>query len=107
MSNFAKVDESGMVVDVKFCDNAAPNEGLDWLQENFPGRWVKTSYNNSIRVRFAGIGMFFDEVRDAFYFLKPDDGNPYWFFNEATVQWELPKPSFEQITLDPNWMPTP
>jgi hypothetical protein len=49
-------------------DNNDPNgdEGYQWLVDNLGGRWVKTSYNGTIRGRFAGIGMKYDETLDEF-----------------------------------------
>ena len=105
MAHWAELDENNIVLRVTVGDNNDLDEGYQWLLDNLGGRWIKTSYNNSIRVRFAGIGMYFDEVRDAFYAPKPEDGNPDWFFNEQTVQWELPVPKVEDIQLDPNWTP--
>lgn len=105
MAHWAELDENNIVLRVTVGDNGEPDEGYQWLLDNLGGRWVKTSYNGTIRVRFAGIGMFYDEVRDAFYFPKRNDGNSLWFFNETTVQWELPAPVVEAIQLDPNWTP--
>lgn len=107
MAHWAEIDENNIVLRVTVGDNLDPkgDEGYQWLLDNLGGRWVKTSYNNRIRVRYAGVGMYFDEQRDAFYMPKPDDGNPDWFFNEKTVQWELPPPPIEEIQLDPNWVP--
>jgi hypothetical protein len=87
MSHFAELDENNKVIRVVVCDNAAPNEGLDWLQETMPGNWVKTSYNANIRKNFAGIGFTYDEVLDAFIAPKPFDS---WSLNTETAQWEAP-----------------
>lgn len=106
MSHWAEIDSNSIVLRVTVGDNNDPDEGYQWLIDNLGGTWIKTSYNNNIRVRFAGTGMYYDVVRDAFYWPKPDDGNPNWFFNEATVQWELPEPKVEEIQLDPNWNPS-
>ena len=87
MSHFAKIDENNVVVDVLVCDNSMPNEGYDWLTENFDGRWVKTSYNATIRNKYAAIGDTFDESLDAFLPPKPFNS---WVLDEDTAQWEAP-----------------
>lgn len=106
MAHWAELDENNLVLRVTVGDNNDPDEGYQWLLDNLGGRWVKTSYNGNIRVRFAGVGMYFDEVRDAFYWPKPD-ADPRWFFNEALCQWEFPEPVVENIVLDPFWEPSP
>jgi len=49
----------------------------------------RTSYNGKIRKNYAGVGMIFDAVRDAFYLPQP---YPSWILNEDTCQWESPIP---------------
>lgn len=66
-----------------------PNEGYDWFVENLGGRWVQTSYNNTIRKNFAGIGFTYDEERDAFIPPKPFES---WTLNEQTCRWQSPSP---------------
>ena len=87
MSNFAELDENNVVIRVLVGDNNAPNEGLDWLQENLGGTWVQTSYNANIRKNYAGIGFIYDEQRDAFIAPKPFDS---WVLNEETCKWQAP-----------------
>jgi hypothetical protein len=59
-----------------------------WLCANFGGdRWVKTSYNGTVRKNYAGIGYTFDEQRDAFIPPKP---YPSWILNEDTCLWVAP-----------------
>lgn len=91
--------EGSLVVDVIVVDNA--EAGCDWAVGSIGGEWV----NADVGPRQAGIGMVYDIQRQAFYMPQPTDGNPLWFFNEETVQWELPKPPIEEIQLDPNWTP--
>lgn len=90
MAHWAELDENNIVLRVTVGDNDSPDEGYQWLLDNLGGRWVKTSYNGIIRIRFAGIGMFFDEVRDAFYF--KDSPYPSWVFDEVLVEWVAPIP---------------
>ena len=49
--------------------------------------WKQTSYNNNIRVRYAGIGYSYNEELDAFIAPKPFDS---WVLNEETADWESP-----------------
>jgi hypothetical protein len=88
MSNWAEINENNIVIRVTVGDNNDPNndEGYQWLIDNLGGTWIKTSYNNSIRKNYAGIGYRYDEVRDAFIPPKPEVGN--WILNEDTCLWE-------------------
>jgi len=59
--------------------------------------WKQTSYNThggvhnnggiSFRKNYAGIGMIYDENRDAFIPQKPYNS---WILNETTCNWEAP-----------------
>jgi len=61
------------------------------------GTWVQTSYNTyggehslggtPLRKNFAGKGMTYDAVRDAFIPIKTHDS---WVLNEASCLWEPP-----------------
>lgn len=117
MSHWAEIDENNIVLRVTVGDNNDPNgdEGYQWLIDNLGGTWIKTSYNSNggvhyldkldenaqpvpsgkphLRFNFAGIGYFYDEVRDAFIPPKPDDyeedGKSFTFvLNEETCLWE-------------------
>jgi hypothetical protein len=68
MAHWAELDSNNVVLRVTVGDNNEPDEGYQWLIDNLGGRWVKTSYNNNIRVRYAGIGMSYDEELDAFIY---------------------------------------
>ena len=52
----------------------------------------RTSYNGKIRKNFAGKGMIYDPVRDAFYGEQPYES---WTLDEDTCVWKAPveKPS--------------
>jgi len=86
MSHWAEIDENNKVIRVLVGDNNEPDEG-EAIIKSLGGRWIKTSYNGNIRKNFAGIGMTYDEKRDAFIADQPDS---YWVFNEDTCRWELP-----------------
>ncbi len=69
MAHWAELNENNVVIRVTVGDNNDPNgdEGYQWLIDNLGGRWIKTSYNATIRGKFAGIGDIYDEVNDIFY----------------------------------------
>lgn len=92
MAHYAKV-KNGIVEQVI----VAEADYIDGLEDS--SSWVQTSYNTCnglhlgggtpLRRNFAGVGMVYDEVRDAFY-----DPQRYssWTFNEETFDWEPPIP---------------
>jgi len=84
MSHFAEIDADNKVIRVLVADNSMPNEGHDWILDNFGGTWVKTSYNNNIRFNYAGVGYTYDLVRDAF--IAPKCHNEA-VLDEATCRW--------------------
>ena len=66
MAHWAELDENNVVLRVTVGDNQDPSEGYDWIIENLGGRWVQTSYNATIRGKFAAIGDTYDEQLDIF-----------------------------------------
>jgi hypothetical protein len=101
MAHFAKINKATnevlhvSVVDNWNCVDGTGNEveaiGIAYL-EGVHGvhddvYWKQTSYNNNIRKNYAGIGMTYDSVRDAFIAPKP---YPSWVLVEATCQWKAP-----------------
>jgi hypothetical protein len=91
MAHFAEIDENNNVVRVLVTDNNDPNgdEGYQWLLDNLGGTWIKTSYNETIRKNFAGIGFVYNPELDAFIPPKPF---PSWQLNEETCKWESQVP---------------
>jgi hypothetical protein len=89
MSHWAELDQDNVVLRVLVGDNEDPNgdEGYQWLVDNLGGRWIKTSYNATIRKNFAGIGFKYDEGLDAFISPKPYDS---WILNQDTARWDPP-----------------
>ena len=85
MSNFAYVNNDGIVTYVIVADQNFINSGL--VGDSF--RWIQTSYNGNFRKNFAGIGYKYDRIRDAFIPPKP---YPSWILNEETCIWESPIP---------------
>lgn len=94
MSHFAKV-EGGIVTQVIVAEQDFINSGA----VGDPASWVQTSYNTyagqhrnggtPLRKNYAGIGMVYDSVRDAFYAPQPF---PSWVLDEATCLWNAPVP---------------
>ena len=99
MSHWAELDENNIVLRVTVGDNNDPNgdEGYQWLIDNLGGRWIKTSYNETIRKNFAGPGSLYDPIRDAFISPKPSES---WVLNEETCKWEAPVPYPEDGILN-------
>ena len=87
MAHWAEIDANNIVIRVLVGDNNASDEGQSFM-ELLGGTWIKTSYNNNIRFNYAGIGMTYDKVRDAFIAPEPE-GNIG--FDEATCRWIMPE----------------
>jgi len=86
MAHWAEVDENNIVLRVLVGNDDDPNEGYDWLVENLGGTWIKTSYNNRIRMNYAGVGYTYDPVEDWFVAPQP---YPSWILTRA-AQWVAP-----------------
>lgn len=87
MSYWAEIDENNIVLRVTVGNDEHIDEGYHWLVGNLGGRWIKTSFNGSIRKNFASVGFTYDEERDAFIAPKTFDS---WILNEDTCIWEAP-----------------
>ena len=119
MAHFAELDETNIVKQVivvhnnELLDengNESEQKGIDFCVNLLGGTWVQTSYNGSIRKRYAGVGYLYDPILDVF--IKP---NPYpsWTLNADTCDWEAPTPyptdGKEYYWDEPSlsWMPAP
>jgi len=87
VAHWAELDESNLVLRVTVGDNNEPDEGYGWLIANLGGRWLKTSYNASIRRKFAGVGDYYDEALDGFV---PPQPYPSWVFDDTAWFWVAP-----------------
>ena len=89
MAYFAEVNDRNEVVQVLSVPDAQEHRGQEFLADDLGlgGRWVHTSYNGTIRKNFAGVGMYYDENRDAFIAPRP---TPEHEFDEETCRWVLP-----------------
>jgi hypothetical protein len=109
MASFAKIGLNSKVIEVLSVDNNVLKDsngveqevnGIDFLTKltGYPV-WKQTSYNTHggihnnngtpLRKNHAGIGMTYDEDRDAFIPKKPFNS---WILNEQTCLWESPIP---------------
>ena len=98
MAHFAKLDKNNYVIAVHVVVNEviifngveSEQLGIDFLSNlhgyNF---WKQTSYNNNFRKNYAGIGYYYDSIRDAFIPPKPF---PSWTLNEDSCLWQSPVP---------------
>ena len=107
MASFAKIGLNGKVIAVHSVVNEVLHDsngierediGIDFLTKLHGWSvWVQTSYNTNggvhslggtpLRKNHAGIGMTYDETRDAFIHKKPFNS---WILNETTCLWEAP-----------------
>ena len=108
MASFAKIGLNNKVIQVLSVHNnvlldsnnvSSENLGIDFLT-NLTG-WAiwKQSFKDGTRKNQAGIGMTYDEDRDAFIAPKPFNS---WILNEDTCLWESPviKPELTQEQID-------
>ena len=91
MKYFAKLGLNSKVTSVTSVNNSdAPTEeaGIEFLNKlhSYPF-WVETFKDRSQRKNHAGIGMTYDEDRDAFIEPQPFQS---WTLNESTCDWEAP-----------------
>ena len=91
MKYFAKLGLTSKVTGLHLLhESDAPTEeaGTAFLnkQTGYPF-WVETFKDRSKRKNYAGIGMTYDEDRDAFI---PKKSYTSWVLNESTCQWEAP-----------------
>jgi len=89
MAHFAELDENNIVLRVIVVADEHEANGAQWCANLLGGRWVQTSYNGRIRVRYAGIGYTYDEALDAFIGPQP---YPSWTLDPVTVDWKAPTP---------------
>ena len=98
MAHFAELDGNNVVLRVIVVHNnellgengnESEQKGIDFCVAHYGGTWIQTSYNGSLRIKYAGIGDTYDLDKDAFIAPKP---YPSWVLNETTCQWEIPIP---------------
>ena len=111
MAHFAKLGVGNIVETVEAVsnnvildENGIEQEqlGINFLRElyNEPNaQWFQTSYSNSLRKNFAGVGFTYDATRDAFIAPKPYDS---WTLNETTCVWEPPL-AYPSTSMNYHW----
>ena len=99
MAHFAQLDNNNVVTQVIVVGNSELLDangqereelGVAFCQRLFGGNWKQTSYNNNMRVRYAGIGYSYNSTLDAFVPQKP---YPSWTLNNTTAAWDAPTPA--------------
>lgn len=105
MAHFAQLDENNVVTRVIVVDNkdiidpqtGEEDEilGIAFCKKLLGGNWKQTSYNDNIRVRYAGVGYSYNEELNAFILPKP---HASWVLNNETADWESPVGSAPELT---------
>jgi hypothetical protein len=94
MAHYAFLNENNIVTEVIVgIDETELIEGLSpeiWYGNFRNQKCIRTSYNNKIRKNYAGVGYFYDEVKDAFIPPKPDNATG---FDEENCRWIVPFPN--------------
>lgn len=100
MAHFAKLDDNNIVTDVivvnnEVLDNApfpdSEPTGVAFCKSLYGAdtNWKQTSYSNSFRKNYAGIGYTYRSDIDGFVAPQPF---PSWGLNTETGKWEPPVP---------------
>jgi hypothetical protein len=98
MAHFAQLDENNVVTQVIVVANEDTSDvngneveeiGVAFCKKLLGAdtNWKQTSYNNTFRVRYAGIGYTYNEELDAFVAPQPFAS---WVLNTETADWESP-----------------
>ena len=96
MAHFAELNDDNVVTRVivvsngELLDNGVESEakGIAFCQSLLGGTWKQTSYNGSMRKRFAGVGYKYDSQADVFISPPP---YPSWTL-DANHDWQPPTP---------------
>ena len=105
MAHFCKLDENNIVTQVIVVDNKDVTDpftgqedeflGIAFCKKLLGGTWVQTSYNSSIRKRYAGVGYSYNKALDAFI---PPSPFPSFVLNPETADWESPLGPAPELT---------
>jgi hypothetical protein len=98
MAHFACLDENNVVTQVIVVANEDTSDvngneveeiGVAFCKKLLGAdtNWKQTSYNNTFRVRYAGISYTYNEELDAFV---PPIPFPSWVLNNETADWQSP-----------------
>ena len=108
MAHFAQLDENNKVIKVIVVgndnlkgDNGDEFEeiGISFCKKLFGEHtnWKQTSYNNNMRIRYAGVGYSYNEELDAFIPLQPYVS---WTLDINTADWVSPLGPAPALTDD-------
>ena len=108
MAHFAELDSDNTVMRVIVVSNndiigpdGTENEGVGiaFCRKLFGAdtNWKQTSYNGNMRGRYAGKGMFYNEIVDAFLAEKPYAS---WVLDSTTKDWISPLGTAPERTED-------
>ena len=94
MAYFAELDENNIVINVISVHNnellvdgvESEAAGIAFCNTIKPSRWIKTSFNRTIRKHYAGIGFSYNPIADVFIPPRPF---PSWSLNE-NHDWQAP-----------------
>jgi hypothetical protein len=117
MAHYAELDQNNNVIYVAYMDNNIITDengdeieqlGINHLHHHHGNqrRWVRTSYGNNFRGKYACLGDIYREDLDLFISPQP---YPSWTLNESTGNWEAPVPCpsdeyfYEWSEQDQNW----
>jgi hypothetical protein len=100
MAHFAQLDDNNIVIYITVINNSIlldndnveqESLGIDFCKTLFGNdtRWVQTSYNNTFRYNYAGIGFTYDSINDAFI---PPNTFDSWVLNTSTFKYNAPIP---------------
>jgi len=105
MAHYARLDENNIVTQVIVVDNKDVTDpftgqedeilGIAFCKKLLGGNWVQTSYNSTIRKRYAGVGYSYNKALDAFVAPKPYES---WVLNTETIDWESPLGPAPELT---------
>jgi len=97
MAHFARLDENNVVTEVITVSDDDIRDPFTRLEDEIigiafckkikGGNWKQTSYNNNMRVRYAGIGYSYNAALDAFI---PPQPFPSWTLDNETADWVSP-----------------
>lgn len=108
MAHFAQISRNGIVSRVLVVPDDQEHRAQDFLANDLGlgGTWIQTSYNGSIRRRFASVGMTHDPDLDVFLHPRPYAS---WTLN-ADHDWQAPIPypsdglEYEWSEPDLDWL---
>ena len=108
MAHFACLDENNIVTQVIVVSNEDTSDsngveveeiGIGFCKKLLGAdtRWKQTSYNNNMRVRYAGIGYSYNAELDAFI---PPQPFASWTLDNATADWVSPLGAAPELTQE-------